>query len=72
MSIKFDHKKDPLLKSQHIALVATEQSVTVFIMVQYFVALLVLCVSGSLGTTTKPAQQNTNTVNDLCQVSTKI
>ena len=49
--------------SQHIALVATEQSVTVFIIVQFFVALLVLCVSGSLGTTTKPAQQNTNTVN---------
>ena len=43
------------------------------IMAQYFAALLVLCLSvGSLGTTTKPQQQNTSASKDLCQVSTKL
>ena len=38
-------------------------------MVQHFAVLLILCISGgSLGTTTSPQQQNTEKVEDLCEV----
>ena len=70
MSIKFIIKRFTSQELTHCIREQLKQSVgTVFIMAQYFFALLVLCVSGSLGTTTKPTQQNTDTLKDLCQVS---
>ena len=73
-SIKFSNKRGALLASERVHIISAEKSVGAFLlMAQYFAALLVLCLSvGSLGTTTKPQQQNASASKDLCEVSTKL
>ena len=61
-----------ILTDEHVALVYSVcfgSTLRIIMMVQYFVVLLILCISGeSLGTTTLPQQQNTANLKDLCEV----
>ena len=57
----------------HVEHVASQQSQSlgaIHAMAQYFLALFFLCLpDGSMGTTTKPQQQSSGALKDLCEVS---